>query len=201
MIAVVDYGLGNIRSVSSALKEAGADVTIVNSGTGISKADAIVVPGVGAFAKAMANIEAMGLYEPIEKWLESGRPYLGICLGMQVLFSESHEHGVTPGFDRIRGKVIRFNDDVKIPHMGWNQVASRENSAMFEGIKSDSFFYFDHSYYTEPEDHNAAAGQTQYGAEFISAVADGNIWGVQFHPEKSSSTGLKLLENFIKNAC
>jgi len=201
MIAVVDYGLGNIRSVSSALKEAGADVVIVNDGPGILGADAVVVPGVGAFAKAMDNINNMGLYDPLSNWLRSGKPYLGICLGMQMLFSESHEHGTTSGFGIIEGEVIRFTNEVKIPHMGWNQVAVEAGSRMFEGMKNDSFFYFDHSYYTQPYDMKFVSGKTGYGGNFVSAVESGNVWGVQFHPEKSSAIGLKLLENFIRNAC
>ena len=177
MIALVDYGLGNIRSVSSALKEAGADVIIVNDGPGISGADAVVVPGVGAFAKAMENIRIMGLYEPLNNWLRSGKPYLGICLGMQMLFSESHEHGNTLGFNIIKGQVTKFLGDVKIPHMGWNQVTAGVSSRMLQGIKPNSFFYFDHSYYTEPYDMNVAAGITGWSVWRLRLKTQWNWWG------------------------
>jgi glutamine amidotransferase len=198
MIAVVDYGLGNIQSVSSALKAVGAEVYVTGDPDRIADADALVVPGVGAFRKAMENIKNAGLYEPLLHWLESGKPYLGICLGMQMLFTESYEYGNTPGFGFISGKVIKFGDDVKIPHMGWNQVRYPRGSRMFDGIKRDSFFYFDHSYHTVPLEKDVCSGVTDYKEDFVSAVESGAVWGVQFHPEKSSATGLRLLENFVK---
>lgn len=201
MIVVIDYGLGNIKSVSCALQKIGADVIISSKPGDLQKAKGVVLPGVGAFKKAMENIERLGLLEPLKEYLNSSRPYLGICLGMQLLFQESYEHGKTRGFGVIEGVVKRFSPEVKIPHMGWNQVRVTSGAEMFEGIENDSYYYFDHSYYAVPERNEYISGTTEYGISFTSAIQVGNMWGVQFHPEKSSTIGVKLLSNFVKNAC
>ncbi|MFH1415215.1 MAG: imidazole glycerol phosphate synthase subunit HisH [Elusimicrobiota bacterium] len=200
MIVVIDYGLGNIMSVSRALEKAGAAVQISSKPGDIEEADALVLPGVGAFRKAMNNINDLGFKEVLLQYLLSDRPYLGICLGMQILFDESYEHGRTKGFGIIEGTVEKFPTDVKIPHMGWNQVSFSESGAMSGTITENSYFYFDHSYYASVVNSDNIAARTDYGMNFVSAVRKGNIWGVQFHPEKSSSTGLRLLKNFIEYA-
>ncbi len=198
MIVVVDYGLGNIKSVSRAVEKAGAQVIVSSNCAEIEKADGIILPGVGAFARAMENIKNRHLMEPLRNYLHSTKPYFGICLGMQILFSRSCEHGVTEGLGVIGGSVERFKEGVKIPHMGWNQVVYTGNKDMFKGIENNSFFYFDHSYYAIPDKEENISGTTDYGISFTSAVQLGNIWGVQFHPEKSSNLGLKVLKNFIE---
>jgi glutamine amidotransferase len=200
MITVVDYGLGNIKSVSRALAKIGAAVRVSADPADINNSNGVVVPGVGAFATAMENIEDLGLTECLSGYLQSGKPYLGICLGMQMLFNESYEYGITKGFGVIGGSVKKFPAGVKIPHMGWNQVKYPDGSPMFNEIKQKSFFYFDHSFYIDPEKAEVVAGFTDYGIEFASAVIQGNVWGVQYHPEKSSNIGLQLLRNFV-DAC
>ena len=197
MILVIDYGLGNIRSVSRAIEKAGAEVVVSSKPEDIQKAGGIVLPGVGAFQKAMKNIKSLDLLDCLKNYLRSQKPYLGICLGMQILFNESYEHGQTAGFGIIDGVVKKFSGNVKIPHMGWNQVKIKKKTEFFDGISDNSYFYFDHSYYAIPNDSNAAAGTTDYGITFTSAVKAGNIWGVQFHPEKSGDIGLKFLRNFL----
>lgn len=201
MIVIIDYGLGNIRSVSCALQNVGAEVIVSSDPSDVQKADGVVLPGVGAFGRAMENIEKLGFKNCLKNYFESGKPYLGICLGMQLLFQESYEHGTTAGFGIIDGVVKKLTEDVKIPHMGWNQVCYTSSKDMFNGIKNNAYFYFDHSYYAVPENKEVTAGLTDYGINFTSAVKVGNIWGVQFHPEKSSAAGLRLLRSFKENAC
>lgn len=218
MIVVIDYGLGNITSVSRALMKKSADVLVSREAKDIKSANGVILPGVGAFKKAMENLNELQLIQPIIEYISSGKPYLGICLGLQILFSESYEHagkeGPVQGFNIFKGSVIKFEPRIKIPHMGWNEVITREpGSKIFNGIKNCSFFYFDHSYYVKPEDKEIIAGETDYGTDelgektyshshtdiyFTSAIVKGNIWGVQFHPEKSSSMGLQLLNNFLE---
>jgi glutamine amidotransferase len=198
MITIIDYGLGNIKSVFRALEKIGAEAVISSNPEDIPVSDGIVLPGVGAFRKAMKNITELRLYQPLMDYIGSSRPYLGICLGLQILFTESYEHGKTGGFDIIKGAVKRLPDEVKIPHMGWNQVSYNQSEEMFSGIKNNSYFYFDHSYYVDPDENGVTAGATDYGVKFVSAIQKGNLWGVQFHPEKSSEVGLKLLENFCR---
>jgi len=214
MIAVIDYGLGNLRSVSKAVETLGSKVEVTSKPEIISKANGAILPGVGAFYKGMENINELGLSACIIMFVESGKPFLGICLGLQLLFSESEEHGLHKGLDIIKGKVKMFETDLKIPHMGWNTVRqSRRRKTedgkrktedgrlkIFENIPDDSYFYFVHSYFVEPEDKSVIAGTTGYGQEFCSAIAKNNIYGTQFHPEKSAEIGLKLLKNFL-NLC
>ncbi|MEJ5172976.1 MAG: imidazole glycerol phosphate synthase subunit HisH [Hydrogenothermaceae bacterium] len=198
MIAVVDYGMGNLRSVQKALEKVGINAVITSNPEDLDKAEGIVVPGVGAFADAMHNLDRLGLKEKILKNIESGKPYLGICLGLQLLFEYGYEFGEHEGLGVLKGSVVRFDEklDIKIPHMGWNQIWIKKDSKIFEGINNGEFFYFVHSYYGKPENSKVIASTTDYGIEFCSAVEIDNIWAVQFHPEKSQQAGLKLLSNF-----
>lgn len=203
MIAVIDYGLGNLRSVSKAVESLGSEVEVTSKPESISKADGAILPGVGAFSKGMENINELGLSATIKEFAKSGKPFLGICLGLQLLFSESEEHGIHKGLDIIKGKVRKFETNLKIPHMGWNAVKLQITNLklkIFEGIPDNSYFYFVHSYFVDPEDKSIVAGTTKYDREFCSGIAKNNIYGTQFHPEKSAETGLKLLKNFL-NLC
>ena len=191
MIAVIDYGLGNLRSVSKAVEKLGVEVEVTDSPERIEKADGIILPGVGAFHIGMQNLERLNLLPVLHKAISKGTPFLGICLGFQILFTQSEEHGICRGMDIIKGKVKRFTHELKIPHMGWNQVRQtidhrQQTTDLFNGIIDNSYFYFVHSYYAEPEDQNVIIAKTEYGREFASVVNKGNVWGVQFHPEKSS---------------
>jgi len=196
MIAIIDYGMGNLRSVQKGFEKAGFDARIVASAQTLKDAGGIVLPGVGAFAAATKNLDAAGLIDTIISQINSGKPFLGICLGLQLLFEYSEEGERIPGLGLFAGKVVRFNGDLKVPHMGWNQLLFRKNTDALRGIPDTSFFYFVHSYYVAPEDSTLAMTVTNYGIEFVSSIARDNITAVQFHPEKSQRMGLKLLENF-----
>lgn len=200
MIALIDYGMGNIKSVSKALETTGTDVKITQSPEDIRNAKAIVLPGVGAFRDCMKNLSKLELISVLKEQILKGKPYLGICLGMQILFTESEEFGLCKGLDIFKGKVVRFqlSQGYKIPHMGWNTVKFHKKSRLLEEIKDNSYFYFVHSYYVSPEDSKVVAGVTDYGVEFTSMIIHENIFATQFHPEKSQKTGLTLLRNFIK---
>jgi len=200
MIALVDYGMGNIRSVSKAIEAVGGKVSITQNPEEIRKAKAIVLPGVGAFRDCMSNLAELGLLETVREEILKGKPYLGICLGMQILFTESEEFGMCKGLDLIRGRVTRFKlpQDYKIPHMGWNTVIFKKKSKLLSEISNNSYFYFVHSYYVVPEETNFVGGVTEYGIEFTSMIIYENIFATQFHPEKSQKMGLKLLSNFIQ---
>ncbi|MBM4031650.1 MAG: imidazole glycerol phosphate synthase subunit HisH [Planctomycetes bacterium] len=199
MIAIVDYGLGNLKSVKSALDRLGVEAVITSEAAAILGADGVIFPGVGAFQRAMENLGKLGLVEPLEQFAASGRPFLGICLGLQLLFGESSEHGRHEGLNVIPGKVVRFGAaDLKVPHMGWNQVRQERSSPLFEGVPDESFFYFAHSYYAQPDEAGVAIGATEYGVRFASAVQEGNVFATQFHPEKSGPTGLRMLGNFCR---
>ncbi|ACN98514.1 imidazole glycerol phosphate synthase subunit HisH [Sulfurihydrogenibium azorense] len=200
MIALVDYGMGNLRSVEKALEKVGFNVLRTSNPEDLDKADAIVVPGVGAFGDAIHNLERLGLKNKVIHLINQGKPYLGICLGLQILFEYGYEFGQHEGLGILKGSVVRFDEKlpIKIPHMGWNQIHKKKNSKMFEGIKEGEFFYFVHSYYANPEDKSIVATTTDYAIDFCSSVEVDNIWAVQFHPEKSQTAGLKLLDNFRK---
>lgn len=203
-LAVVDYGLGNLRSVSKALESVGAQVKVTNQKQDLSLASAIVLPGVGAFQRAMENLKELKLIPAITRAIEENKPFLGICLGLQILFTQSSEHGRHKGLDIIKGRVEKFASGLKIPHMGWNQVKivkkSKGKSDLFENIANNSYFYFVHSYYVVPEDKDVVVATTTYGKEeFACSVNQGNVWGVQFHPEKSEKLGLQFLSNFLKS--
>jgi imidazole glycerol-phosphate synthase subunit HisH len=197
MIAVVDYGAGNLASVANALEKIGAPVTITHDPEEIRKADGVIVPGVGAAADTMKHLSTLSLTGVIMDVIAEGKPYLGICMGMQVLLSRSFEGGEHPCLDVIDGSVLRLPEGLPIPHMGWNQVRQQGDHPLFAGIPDDTDFYFVHSYFVEPSDETWVGGRTEYGRWFTSAVCRGNVMGTQFHPEKSGYWGLRLLENFV----
>ena len=206
MIAIVDYGMGNLRSVSKAFEKVGFTGVVTQDSALIEKADGLVLPGVGAFKKAMENLEHLRLVDPILAFIQSGKPFLGICLGLQLLFSESEEFSLSRGLDVFRGKVIRFpfslpgaplaKDPLKVPHMGWNSVRIKRKTPALERIQEGTHFYFVHSYFSVPDDPEIITSTTDYGGEFVSSVGKGNLFACQFHPEKSQSAGLQILKNF-----
>ncbi|WP_456397367.1 imidazole glycerol phosphate synthase subunit HisH [Desulfurobacterium sp.] len=200
MIAVIDYGMGNLRSVSKAVEYAGGDVIVTDNKEKIKDAKAIILPGVGAFKDAVKNLKERNLWETVITEAEKGKPFLGICLGLHLLFEKGYEFGEEDGLGLIKGKVVRFElpHDYKIPHMGWNQVSKKKNSPFLEEIKEGEFFYFVHSYYVKPEDNSVVLTTTSYGIEFVSSIQKDNVIATQFHPEKSQKAGLKLLSNFLK---
>ncbi len=199
-VVVVDYGMGNLRSAQKGLEKAGVNALVTSDPAALLSADAVVLPGVGAFRDCMANLKEAGLVAPVMAAIEEGKPFLGICLGMQLLMTVSEEFGVHPGLDIIPGRVVRFDTEagLKIPHMGWNRVHHSGDNKLFEGLPDGSFFYFVHSYYVIPEDGSVVSGWTDYGVRFCSAIARDNLFATQFHPEKSHDHGLKILENFGK---
>ncbi len=201
MIAIIDYGMGNIHSVNKALELFGAKTVVTNNSKDIQSAEKAVLPGVGAFDDAVLELEKQGLINTIKEYLKTKRPFLGICLGMQLLFEESQEALKTKGLGVLKGKVKRFEEKkaLKVPHMGWNQLRKVKNECLLlKDIPDNSFVYFCHSYYPQAKDKNIIAATTDYGLEFSSIVWQGNIYGVQFHPEKSQKVGLKIIENFVK---
>ncbi|MEK6651844.1 MAG: imidazole glycerol phosphate synthase subunit HisH [Nitrospirota bacterium] len=204
MIAIVDYGMGNLRSVEKGFLKVGVDARIVNDAASIDNAEGVVLPGVGAFIDCIKNLTDMKLTEAIIKVIGKGKPFLGICLGLQVLFSESEEFGVCRGLNIFKGKVVRFPKmELKVPHMGWNTLDIKKKPPMFDGIADKSYFYFVHSFYVVPEDKDIIAGTTDYGVNFTAMVWKDNIFAMQFHPEKSQELGLKILKGygeFVKKA-
>ncbi len=196
MIAIVDYGMGNLRSVEKGFKKVGVDARITSSARVIADAEAVVLPGVGAFRDCIRNLTDLSLTDAVVRSIEKGKPYLGICLGLQVLFSESEEFGRCKGLDIFRGKVVRFQIREKVPHMGWNNVKIIRRPPVFSDIENDSFFYFVHSFYVAPVDEDITSGTTDYGVTFTSMIWKDNIVATQFHPEKSQELGLKILAGF-----
>ena len=198
MIAIIDYGMGNLRSVSKAFEAVGHDAVVTRDPIVIKNASHVVLPGVGAFGDCMANLEQFNLIEPIRSTIQSGKPFLGICLGLQLLFTESEEFGVHKGLNLICGKVRKFvlDPELKVPHMGWNQVQVQRSCPLFDEIPNGSDWYFVHSYFVEPADSAVVATTTTYGVSFVSTVWKDNVVACQFHPEKSQSVGLRLLKNF-----
>jgi len=196
MIAVIDYGRGNLGSVENALGRLGMRAVVTEDPHVIEDARALVLPGDGAFHDAMANLQARGLVEPIRSALDEGRPFLGICLGYQLLFTESEEFGQGKGLDVLSGVVRRFPAGLKVPHMGWNSVEHTGDLAIFDGVPSGAHFYFVHSYYPTTSDTSLATATCTYGVTFPAAVGRGSLFATQFHPEKSQRWGLRLLENF-----
>lgn len=199
-IVIIDYGMGNLRSVQKGFERVGFEASVTRRKREIAEASAIVLPGVGAFKDCMRNLEKYGLIEPILRSIEKGKPYLGICLGLQILFSESEEFGPCKGLDLIRGKVVRFQPDLehKVPHMGWNTIEKKREVPQLEGLRSGDFFYFVHSYYVLPDGEEWTATTTPYGNSFVSSIWKENVFATQFHPEKSQQKGLRILENFAK---
>ena len=195
LIALIDYGMGNLGSVDKALRHVGCQVQVTSDPHVIAEAAGVVLPGVGAFDDCMSNLEQYGLVEVIKEVVAAGKPFLGICLGLQVLF-DSSEEGEKPGLGIIPGEVVRFKHDLKIPQIGWNQISIRSDAPHLEGLKDGAWVYFVHSYYVVPQDYSVIATTTEYGYEFCSSVWRDNIFASQFHPEKSQAAGLKILENF-----
>ena len=200
MIALIDYGAGNVRSVQKALVAAEGDVQLASTPEKVARADAVVLPGVGAFDDCINAMQRQELVESIRDFIASEKPFLGICVGYQALFEKSEEfNSCASGMGIFEGKVIRFSDEgIKIPQIGWNQVSiQKPDCPIFDGIDSGSYFYFVHSYFPEPRDLSIVASRTTYGVEFCSAVWKRNIFATQFHPEKSQKAGSKLLSNFV----
>ena len=200
MIAVIDCGIGNLKSVNNAAQALGVKVKITDSGNVISKAEKIVFPGVGHFGEAAQELKRRGLFNLLKTKIKEGIPYLGICVGMQLLFERSQEAPGIRGLGIIKGRVKKFNKkNLIVPHMGWNQVKFKsKNNKIFKGIPDLSFFYFVHSYYCEPKDKRVILTTTKYGGEFASSIHKENIWALQFHAEKSQKLGLKVFNNFLK---
>ena len=198
MIAIVDYGMGNLRSVQKAFEAVGAEARVTSRIEDILKANKVVLPGVGAMGPAMQKLEELALTGPIRKIVEDGKPFLGICLGLQLLFERSSEGGFSQGLRILEGSVERFTD-LKVPHMGWNQINIQPvGNQMFSGLSTGENMYFCHSYYVKPKDASIASGITNYGIDFVAAIVRDNVWGVQFHPEKSQKAGLQILKNFAQ---
>ena len=195
-VAIIDYGVGNLRSVEKAFLAAGCDAVVSSDREIILSAERLVLPGVGAFATCMTELSKRGFAELVLERAVAGTPLLGVCVGMQMLFEESEEFGNSRGLALLPGRVRAFKTNLPVPHVGWNLVRHKQSHALFEGIQDRSFFYFVHSFFCEPADEGIVAGETEYGAAFASIVADRNICGVQFHPEKSQRDGLRLLKNF-----
>ena len=197
MIAVIDYGMGNLRSVQKAFEYIGQDAKITSKTADLSDASHIVLPGVGAFKDAMTALNDSGLVEAIKKEIAKGKPFLGICLGMQMLFDKSYEDGEYEGLGLIKGQVVRFDTSLKVPHIGWNELQLKKRTRLFDGV-DDLNFYFVHSYHASGCNQEDVETTCIYDYEFVSSVNKDNVWGAQFHPEKSGDTGLKLLSNFAK---
>jgi glutamine amidotransferase len=216
MIAIIDYGMGNLRSVQKAFEAAGHEAVVTRERRVIQDASHVVLPGVGAFADCMANLERYDLIEPIRRTIAGGKPFLGICLGLQLLFTESEEFGLHKGLDIVSGRVKRFPSSsgtgsasgsdaaasdhavarFKVPHIGWNTVTVTRQAPPLRGIQTGAHFYFVHSYYVEPQDESVVCALTDYGVPFVSGVWRDNVFACQFHPEKSQSVGLDLIRNF-----
>ncbi len=196
MIEIIDYGMGNLRSVQKSLENIGYKAAITSDPEKVAKADGVILPGVGAFADAIDNLKTSGMIEAIWKVVEEGKPFLGICLGMQMLMSVSEENGLHKGLGLIDGEVLKIPSTVKVPHMGWNSLAINRNHKLLANIQENSYFYFVHSYYVMPKNREYIVASTQYGIDYCSVIAKENIMGVQFHPEKSSSLGQIILKNF-----
>ncbi len=198
MIAIVDYGMGNLRSVYKAFEKVGAEARVIQSPRDLTGAQGVVLPGVGAFGQAMENLHAAGWVEPLRDACARGTPFIGICLGMQLLFDSSEEMGQHAGLGILPGDVKRFAGNLKVPQMGWNQIYIRQPSPLLADVADGSYAFFVHSYYCAPRDSSVILATTDYGIEFASMVGRANVLGAQFHPEKSQAVGLKMLENFAK---
>jgi len=201
-IAVVDYGAGNLRSVARALARSGLVPEVTSDPAALRRADGVVLPGVGAFAAAVASLQKAGLDDAVRGAIHAGRPYLGLCLGLQLLFDEGDEHGITPGLGLLPGRVTRFPErdasgaPLRVPHIGWNEVRYRGEHPMLAQLGSRELYYFVHAYRAEPAREEDVVGRVDYGGEFAAAVAVGNLFAVQFHPEKSQAAGKRLLDAY-----
>ena len=207
MIAIIDYGMGNLRSVQKGFERMGHEAVVTREPKQILSASKVVLPGVGAFPDCMRNLEEYGLIDAVHRSIESGKPFLGICLGLQLLFTEGEEFGVHKGLDIIKGRVVRFagpqfgdrqttSGNLKVPHMGWNSITIKRRPPALQDVVDNSHVYFVHSYYVVPEDKGVIATTTTYGTEFCSSIWKDNIFASQFHPEKSQAVGLSILKRF-----
>ena len=195
-VAIIDYGVGNLRSVEKAFAVMGCDAVVSSDESVLRSAERLVLPGVGAFASCMKALRERRFAELIHERIDQGTPLLGVCVGMQMLFDESDEFGSTQGLGLLRGRVRRFETDLVVPQIGWNRIYQRKQHALFAEIENGSFCYFVHSYYCEPINADSIIGETEYDGQYASVVAQGNVCGVQFHPEKSQHVGLRMLKNF-----
>ncbi|MDQ3756115.1 MAG: imidazole glycerol phosphate synthase subunit HisH [Acidobacteriota bacterium] len=199
-VAIIDYGVGNLRSVEKAFAATGTEAVVSDDERILSAAERLALPGVGAFGACMKELRARGFDQLVRERVSKGTPLLGICVGMQMLFDESEEFGATSGLGLLRGRVRRFESHLRVPHVGWNQLNTHDRShPLLKGITNGAFFYFVHSYYCAAEDERDVLGRTEYGIDYASVVAQGRICGVQFHPEKSQTAGLRLLKNFAQS--
>lgn len=200
MLAIIDYEMGNLRSVQKGFERVGHSAVITSDPAVLADATKIVLPGVGAFRDAIAALRDRKLVEPIQAAVQGGKPFLGICLGLQLLFDKGYEDGEYEGLGLVAGEVVRFRvpAEYKVPHMGWNQVRFRSRPPIFEGVPDGEHFYFVHSYYVVPQDDSVVATETEYAAPFCSSIWRENLFAVQFHPEKSQSAGLRVLKNFAE---
>ncbi|MBE9523543.1 MAG: imidazole glycerol phosphate synthase subunit HisH [Chloroflexi bacterium] len=199
MIAIIDYGAGNLHSVKKAVEFVGGQANVTHDPKTIISAEKVILPGVGAFKEGLDGLKARNLISVIKEFAASGKPLLGICLGMQVLFDESEEGGIHQGLGLLPGKVVTFSDaSLKIPQIGWNTLSFEKESPLLSGLKTGVHVYFNHAYYCCPQENDDVLTSTDYGISFSSAVNRGNIYGVQFHPEKSQKVGLKILQNFVE---
>jgi len=200
MIAIIDYGMGNLRSVQKAFERMGHEAVVTRDARTIQSAGKVVLPGVGAFPDCIRNLDQYGLIDAVYKTIESGKPFLGICLGLQLLFTESEEFGISKGLNIIKGRVVRFKGPkfatLKVPHMGWNSISIKRRAHTLKDVPDNSYVYFVHSYHVVPEDRTVIATTTPYGGEFISSIWKDNIFATQFHPEKSQALGLSILKRF-----
>jgi imidazole glycerol-phosphate synthase subunit HisH len=196
-VAIIDYGVGNLRSVEKAFAATGCEAIVSADESELRNAQRLVLPGVGAFAACMNALTERGFDRLVREKARQGTPLLGVCVGMQLLFDESDEFGATKGLGLLRGSVRRFKNDLVVPHVGWNRIQQKKQHSLFDGIEDGSFCYFVHSFYCEPADENVVAGETEYGSRYASVIAQENICGVQFHPEKSQEVGLRMLKNFV----
>jgi len=206
MIAIIDYDIGNLRSVQKAIERVGGDGQLITTPAELARAEKVILPGVAAFGDAIEELRSLGLVEALRKAVGEGMPYLGFCLGLQLLFDVSYENGEHTGLGILPGEIVRFDfaavpaggERLSVPHMGWNQIAVRQPCPMLEGVPDGSYVYFAHSYHVVPTDPAMTATVTDYGGPFVSSVWRENVFATQFHPEKSQSVGLRLLENFVK---
>ena len=200
MLTIIDYGAGNLRNVYMAFRRLGVEAEITSEPAAVRRAKALVLPGVGAFGDNMQRIRARGLEDPILGVIRDGMPFLGICLGLQLLFEVSEEIGEHRGLGVLTGRVVRFPPGLWVPHMGWNRIEQRQAVPLWRGLPDESYAYFVHSYYVAPEDESVIAATTEYRVRFVSAVAQGNLYAIQFHPEKSQDVGEQILRNFLSIA-
>ncbi len=197
-VAIIDYGVGNLRSVEKAFAANGCAAVVSSDEQVLQQAERLVLPGVGAFGACMEALAVRGFDRLVRERVAAGTPLLGVCVGMQMLFEESEEFGARRGLGLLRGRVRRFPDNLVVPQVGWNQVRQQHSNPLFAGINDSAFFYFVHSYYCEPAEAAVIAGETDYGVAYASVVARENLYGVQFHPEKSQTDGLRILANFAR---